>query len=64
MQLELNVSQGNSKFEWNVIIGGLDRGLWANARLQLAVKFDEEFNLVPPTLHFLTIPYHPNGMMF
>ena len=62
--MELNISQGNSKFEWNAIIGGLDQGLWTNARLQIAIKFDEEYNLVPPNLQFLTIPYHPNGISY
>ena len=28
---------------------------------QVMLSFNEEFNTVPPKIHFLTIPFHPNG---
>ena len=29
--------------------------------LQLSLIFNEEYNTKPPGIHFVTIPFHPNG---
>lgn len=31
------------------------------AVLQLAMKYTENYNKVPPSINFTTIPFHPNG---
>ena len=28
---------------------------------QVKLSFDENFNTHPPEVHFMTIPFHPNG---
>ncbi|KAM9130326.1 ubiquitin-conjugating enzyme E2 U [Pangshura tecta] len=47
--------------EWLAEVQGLKDSLWEGAVLQLSIKYTEEYNSVPPTLIFNTIPFHPNG---
>ena len=30
---------------------------------QLRLQFSEYYNTCPPKIHFMTIPFHPNGML-
>uniref|UniRef100_A0A8C0JF45 Ubiquitin conjugating enzyme E2 U n=1 Tax=Chelonoidis abingdonii TaxID=106734 RepID=A0A8C0JF45_CHEAB len=46
--------------EWLAEVQGLKDSLWEGAVLQLSIKYTEEYNSVPPTLIFNTIPFHPN----
>ncbi|XP_048718069.1 ubiquitin-conjugating enzyme E2 U isoform X3 [Caretta caretta] len=46
--------------EWLAEVQGLKDSLWEGAVLQLSIKYTEEYNSVPPTVMFNTIPFHPN----
>ncbi|KAM3840609.1 ubiquitin-conjugating enzyme E2 U [Vipera latastei] len=46
--------------EWIAEIGGLKDTLWEGAELQLSLKYCEDYNIMPPTITFTTIPFHPN----
>ncbi|CAM5135846.1 unnamed protein product [Eretmochelys imbricata] len=46
--------------EWLAKVQGLKDSLWEGAVLQLSIKYTEEYNSVPPTVMFNTIPFHPN----
>ncbi|XP_039184895.1 ubiquitin-conjugating enzyme E2 U [Crotalus tigris] len=46
--------------EWIAEIGGLKDTLWEGAELQLSLKYCANYNAVPPTITFTTIPFHPN----
>ncbi|XP_067845822.1 ubiquitin-conjugating enzyme E2 U-like [Heptranchias perlo] len=46
--------------EWVATIQGLKDSLWEGAFLQLSLKYTEDYNSVPPTVTFNTIPFHPN----
>lgn len=35
-----------------LVVGGI---------FQLSLSFTEDYNLKPPEIHFMTIPFHPNG---
>ena len=35
--------------------------LIAGGIFQVTLSFTEEFNSKPPEIHFMTIPFHPNG---
>ncbi|XP_069794438.1 ubiquitin-conjugating enzyme E2 U-like isoform X2 [Narcine bancroftii] len=46
--------------EWVATLQGLKDSLWEGAALQLSLKYTEDYNSVPPTVTFNTIPFHPN----
>ncbi|XP_070602178.1 ubiquitin-conjugating enzyme E2 U [Erythrolamprus reginae] len=46
--------------EWIAEIEGLKDTLWEGAELQLSLKYSEDYNTLPPTITFTTIPFHPN----
>ncbi|KAM6455322.1 ubiquitin-conjugating enzyme E2 U [Liasis olivaceus] len=46
--------------EWIAEIEGLKDTLWEGAELQLSLKYPEDYNTIPPTITFSTIPFHPN----
>ncbi|KAG8132500.1 hypothetical protein E2320_010351, partial [Naja naja] len=46
--------------EWIAEIEGLKDTLWEGAELQLSLKYFEDYNAMPPTITFTTIPFHPN----
>ncbi|XP_013929405.1 PREDICTED: ubiquitin-conjugating enzyme E2 U [Thamnophis sirtalis] len=46
--------------EWIAEIEGLKDTLWEGAELQLSLKYSEDYNSMPPTITFTTIPFHPN----
>lgn len=46
--------------EWVAVVQGLKDSLWEGAALQLSLKYTEDYNSVPPTVTFNTIPFHPN----
>ncbi|XP_015671030.1 ubiquitin-conjugating enzyme E2 U [Protobothrops mucrosquamatus] len=48
--------------EWIAEIGGLKDTLWEGAELQLSLKYCANYNAVPPTITFTTIPFHPNDL--
>ncbi|XP_053105823.1 ubiquitin-conjugating enzyme E2 U isoform X2 [Hemicordylus capensis] len=51
---------GDNLMEWLAEIKGLKDSLWEGAELQLSVKYTEDYNKVPPSINFTTIPFHPN----
>nr|XP_056700739.1 ubiquitin-conjugating enzyme E2 U [Euleptes europaea] len=51
---------GDNLMEWVAEIQGLKDSLWEGAVLQVAMKYTENYNKVPPSIHFTTIPFHPN----
>lgn len=50
----------NSLLEWSVRMEGLQDGEWAGAVFQLELYFDESFDSYPPSVQFMTVPFHPN----
>nr|XP_025967390.1 ubiquitin-conjugating enzyme E2 U [Dromaius novaehollandiae] len=50
----------DSFLEWLAEVQGLKDSLWEGAVLQLSLTYSEEYNDVPPTVKFNTIPFHPN----
>ena len=63
-------------FSWGAKIEGLRGTMWEGIGLiiqavainlliggvfQIRITFSEEFNNRPPEVHFMTIPFHPNG---
>jgi ubiquitin-protein ligase len=56
----INKLNENSLFELIAQIDGLPNTIWKNGAFQIYLKFDENYNLVPPKVFFQTIPYHPN----
>ncbi|KAL1776581.1 ubiquitin-conjugating enzyme E2 U [Sigmodon hispidus] len=46
--------------KWRAQIEGLQDSVWEGFVLDLAIYFTPEYNLVPPVVKFLTIPFHPN----
>ncbi|KAM8805839.1 ubiquitin-conjugating enzyme E2 U [Eudromia elegans] len=46
--------------EWVAEVQGLKDSLWEGAVLQLSLTYSENYNDVPPTVRFNTIPFHPN----
>ncbi|XP_051868569.1 ubiquitin-conjugating enzyme E2 U-like isoform X2 [Pristis pectinata] len=46
--------------EWVATVQGLKDSLWEGAALQLSLKYTADYNSVPPTVTFNTIPFHPN----
>ncbi|XP_068095413.1 ubiquitin-conjugating enzyme E2 U isoform X2 [Hyperolius riggenbachi] len=50
----------DSFMTWIARIQGLKDSLWEGAVLQLSISYTEEYNYIPPTIRFHTIPFHPN----
>ncbi|XP_010213051.1 PREDICTED: ubiquitin-conjugating enzyme E2 U [Tinamus guttatus] len=50
----------DSVLEWVAEVQGLKDSLWEGAVLQLSLTYSENYNDVPPTVRFNTIPFHPN----
>nr|XP_001499694.4 ubiquitin-conjugating enzyme E2 U isoform X2 [Equus caballus] len=46
--------------EWEAEIEGLQNTIWHGLPFQLTINFTPEYNFVPPTVKFRTIPFHPN----
>uniref|UniRef100_A0A4W3GCG5 UBC core domain-containing protein n=1 Tax=Callorhinchus milii TaxID=7868 RepID=A0A4W3GCG5_CALMI len=46
--------------EWMATIQGLKDTPWEGAKYKLSLKFTDDYNSVPPTVTFHTIPFHPN----
>ncbi|XP_040834574.1 ubiquitin-conjugating enzyme E2 U [Ochotona curzoniae] len=46
--------------EWEAIIEGLQDSMWQGLVFPLTIYFTPEYNFVPPTVKFRTIPFHPN----
>ncbi|XP_078074537.1 ubiquitin-conjugating enzyme E2 U-like [Mustelus asterias] len=46
--------------EWVATVQGLKDSLWEGASLQISLKYTEDYDSVPPTVTFNTIPFHPN----
>lgn len=47
-------------FEWTATIQGLKDTLWEGGVFVVSLKFSERYNDEPPSIHFHTIPFHPN----
>ncbi|XP_033007781.1 ubiquitin-conjugating enzyme E2 U [Lacerta agilis] len=54
------VPVGDSLMEWVAEMEGLKDSLWEGADLQLSLRYTEEYNSIPPSITFNTIPFHPN----
>ncbi|CAG5123244.1 unnamed protein product [Candidula unifasciata] len=50
----------DSIFEWVAKIKGLRNTLWEDGVFTVYIKFDEHYNVRPPTVFFQTVPFHPN----
>ena len=50
----------DSVFEVVVQMSGQPGTLWEDGIFQVYIKFDENYNQLPPKVWLLTIPYHPN----
>ena len=48
----IKTAHGQFKRTLYLFIGGV---------FQVRLSFTEEFNYKPPEIHFMTIPFHPNG---
>ncbi|XP_051043967.1 ubiquitin-conjugating enzyme E2 U [Phodopus roborovskii] len=46
--------------KWEAQIEGLQNSIWEGCVFNLTIDFTPEYNLVPPVVKFLTIPFHPN----
>ena len=47
-------------FEIIAVVNGPKDSLWEKGVFQIYFKFDENYNMMPPMIWFLTIPFHPN----
>ncbi|XP_041911237.1 ubiquitin-conjugating enzyme E2 U [Arvicola amphibius] len=45
---------------WEAQIKGLQNSIWEGFAFHLTIHFTPEYNLVPPVVKFITIPFHPN----
>ncbi|XP_040613045.1 ubiquitin-conjugating enzyme E2 U isoform X3 [Mesocricetus auratus] len=66
-QLQRNTNEGVTAFPvsedlmtWEAQIQGLENSIWEGFVFHLAIDFTPEYNLAPPAVKFLTIPFHPN----
>ncbi|XP_047387104.1 ubiquitin-conjugating enzyme E2 U isoform X3 [Sciurus carolinensis] len=46
--------------KWQAEIEGLQNSNWHGLVFQLTIDFTLEYNLAPPVVKFITIPFHPN----
>ncbi|XP_028416643.1 ubiquitin-conjugating enzyme E2 U-like [Dendronephthya gigantea] len=47
-------------FIWEAKVNGLKDTLWEEGVFKLYLKFSKSYNIYPPEVSFITIPYHPN----
>lgn len=62
---DLNVREltpGNV-FELVALVNGLDETIWQGGVFQVYMKFEPSYNQTAPSVHFQTIPFHPNVHM-
>ena len=59
-EFRVNKLNEHSLFELVGQIRGLPNTIWKNGIFQIYLKFNENYNLEPPSVYFQTIPYHPN----
>ena len=57
-------SHDESLFGWSARLEGVRGTVWEGGVFQLTLSFSDEFNTRPPSVHFVTIPFHPNGKYF
>ncbi|TPX42234.1 hypothetical protein SeMB42_g02767 [Synchytrium endobioticum] len=50
----------NNYFHWNAVIHGLLDTPWERGIFKLELLFPENWNEEPPTVYFVTVPFHPN----
>ncbi|KAL5035616.1 hypothetical protein BDV3_005503 [Batrachochytrium dendrobatidis] len=50
----------NSLFQWHVTLQGLKDTLWEGGIFKVDIYFGEGYNDEPPSIYFLTVPFHPN----
>ncbi|BFY99286.1 hypothetical protein BsWGS_02326 [Bradybaena similaris] len=58
--IEARPVSDDSIFEWRAKIKGLNNTLWEDGIFTVFIKFDEHYNVRPPTVFFQTVPFHPN----
>ncbi|XP_002732357.1 ubiquitin-conjugating enzyme E2 U-like [Saccoglossus kowalevskii] len=58
--IEAFFTDDSNFFEWTIKIRGLKDTLWEGGIFTVHVKFTENYNAVPPSVYFHTIPFHPN----
>ncbi|KAM6168321.1 ubiquitin-conjugating enzyme E2 U [Erethizon dorsatum] len=46
--------------EWKANIEGLQNSIWQGLVFSVTINFTPDYNFVPPTVKFVTIPFHPN----
>ncbi|XP_015848375.1 ubiquitin-conjugating enzyme E2 U [Peromyscus maniculatus bairdii] len=66
-ELQRHRNEGVSAFpvsedllQWEAEIQGLQNSICDGLVFQLTIDFTPEYNLVPPVVKFVTIPFHPN----
>ncbi|KAH6567500.1 hypothetical protein BASA60_009000 [Batrachochytrium salamandrivorans] len=47
-------------FHWHITLQGLEGTPWEGGIFQVDMHFDESYNNSPPSVFFLTVPFHPN----
>ncbi|XP_071799292.1 ubiquitin-conjugating enzyme E2 U-like isoform X2 [Asterias amurensis] len=58
--IEAEPLRDDSLFEWMATIKGLKDTIWEGGVFAVNLKFDENFNNIPPSVRFHTVPFHPN----
>uniref|UniRef100_H0VGK8 UBC core domain-containing protein n=1 Tax=Cavia porcellus TaxID=10141 RepID=H0VGK8_CAVPO len=46
--------------KWKADIEGLQNSIWQGLAFDVEINFTPDYNLVPPAVRFVTIPFHPN----
>ncbi|XP_051012869.1 ubiquitin-conjugating enzyme E2 U [Acomys russatus] len=66
-QLQHSTREGITAFptsedmmSWRAVIKGLQNTIWEGCIFHLTISFTQEYNLFPPVVKFITIPFHPN----
>lgn len=50
----------NNPFDWEVIITGPEQTPWEGGIFKVSIRFDENYDELPPCVGFITVPFHPN----
>ncbi|KAK6180050.1 hypothetical protein SNE40_012269 [Patella caerulea] len=58
--IELFPLQDDNIYEFVAKIRGLKNTIWEGGLFRVYIRFDENYNLHPPSLCFHSIPFHPN----
>jgi ubiquitin-conjugating enzyme E2 U len=53
-------SREDTIYHWKARIEGLKGTVWENGVFQISLTFSDDYNVLPPSVQFMTIPYHPN----